>query len=134
MKEKKENTSNINLFVKVLCILVAILFLSAFTAGLVTYDYDNKLQIEKQKYDNLMDLCSNKISDLKFNLSVCNNARDQFKMYYEDKYNKPFEAIDGVKGLAYGDYIVVWTKDKTITEVLNTCTHEYAHNELGLKD
>ncbi len=37
-------------------------------------------------------------------------------------------------GLAYGNYIVVWTKDRTITQTLETCTHEYAHNNLGLKD
>ena len=37
-------------------------------------------------------------------------------------------------GAAFGDFIMVRTYGRTISDVLETCTHEYAHNNLGLKD
>lgn len=62
------------------------------------------------------------------------DAQEQWDMYYEnDNWDKYYNAtLTGVWGLAHGDYITVWTKDRTITQVLETCTHEYAHNNLNL--
>ena len=44
-------------------------------------------------------------------------------------------ASDGAVGLAYvnGDVFCVYTKDRTITEILNTCGHEFYHNQ-GMRD
>jgi len=58
----------------------------------------------------------------------------QFEMYYNEKYNAEFDHHNGVLGLAFGDYISVWTRGRDIMAVLETCTHEYAHNEFGLED
>lgn len=61
-------------------------------------------------------------------------AIDSFRMYYDEKYKANFNSKNGVYGLAFGEYIAVWTKNRNITAVLDTCTHEYAHNNLGLED
>ena len=54
-------------------------------------------------------------------------------MYYNEKYDTPFKYSNTtIEGLAFGDFISVWTKNKTITEVLEICTHEYAHNNLDM--
>lgn len=45
-----------------------------------------------------------------------------------------FDTNRKVLGLAYGPYFIVWTEGRNIEQVLETCTHEYAHNNLGLKD
>ena len=56
-----------------------------------------------------------------------------FEMYYNEKYNTPFKYSNTtIEGLAFGDFIAVWTKNKTITEVLEICMHEYAHNNLDM--
>lgn len=39
-----------------------------------------------------------------------------------------------IVGLAYGDYFMVWTKNRTIIDTIETCTHEYSHNNLRLDD
>jgi len=40
-----------------------------------------------------------------------------------------------VSGIAFGDrYFCVWAKGLPITEVLNTCAHEWAHTHEGLID
>lgn len=74
--------------------------------------------------------------DLKNQMAVYNTSLESFKMYYWSRYNKTFHhnASTMINGLAYGDYIVVWTKDRNIIDVLETCTHEYAHNNLEMKD
>jgi uncharacterized protein YjaZ len=61
---------------------------------------------------------------------------EHFKMYYTEKYGIEYNDSIGdvVDGLAFGDFILVWTKHKTIIDVLEICTHEYAHNNLDMKD
>jgi len=67
---------------------------------------------------------------------VTEEMLDQYKMYLdkEGRAKASRMATNGLLGLAYGDYIVVWTRNRTILEVLETCTHEYAHNNLDLCD
>lgn len=67
-----------------------------------------------------------------------------FKEWYDGVETWQLLALDKVQlgptgkykvlGRAYGDYFCVWTKDRTIADVLETCTHEYGHNNLELAD
>lgn len=56
----------------------------------------------------------------------------QFQMYLNDKYDMGLKPNHQIVGLAFEDYIAVYTKGRTITEVLETCTHEYSHNNLDM--
>jgi len=55
-----------------------------------------------------------------------------FKMYYNEKYGQKFDADKGVLGLAFGDFIAVWTKDQSFADMQDTCAHEWMHNNANM--
>jgi hypothetical protein len=61
---------------------------------------------------------------------------ERFKMYYNETYGEAYNFKNDslIAGIAFGDYITVWTEGKTITDVLEICAHEYAHNNLMMED
>ena len=69
-----------------------------------------------------------------YDLDVLNTKLESFEMYYYGKYGEKLELDYGVSGLAFPDKHIfcVYTKNRTITEVLQTSVHEYSHNELGM--
>lgn len=93
-------------------IVVALLIVTSFLLG-KTVSQSEKLDIIESNY---------------------NNSLESFKMYYVDKYGVEFNYTNGVYGIAYGDFFTVWSRGRNITAVLDTCVHEYAHNNLGLRD
>ena len=56
---------------------------------------------------------------------------EKFDLFYLDRNQQEFHGGE-VTGLAYGDFFAVWTKGRSIQEVMGTCLHEYAHNELDM--
>lgn len=46
---------------------------------------------------------------------------------FEDR----FINTKGITGLNYGDYFCVWAKDRTYSQVIETCNHEWLHHRWG---
>lgn len=65
-----------------------------------------------------------------------NDMREEYSIFLNstDINASELKNSEGFGGMAYGDYFCVWTKDQNITHTLEICTHEYAHNNLGLLD
>ena len=59
---------------------------------------------------------------------------ESFQMYYYDQYGQKLENEYGLNGLAFPEEHIfcVYTKDRTITEVLETSAHEYGHTNLDM--
>lgn len=56
----------------------------------------------------------------------------QFEMYYEKEFNRKFndsDGINGITGIAHLDkgFFCVYVKDRTYSEVIETCNHEWLH-------
>ena len=56
---------------------------------------------------------------------------EKFEMFYLDRNKQDFQGGE-VTGLAYGDFFAVWSKGRSIQEVMGSCLHEYAHNEFNM--
>ena len=58
---------------------------------------------------------------------------ERYKLFAPE-YSQEFEEGITIDGVAFynGSYLKVWTKGRTITQVLETCTHEYAHLNLDM--
>ena len=72
---------------------------------------------------------------LVYSVEKYQDLKISFDMYYFDKYKTMLGLQkDGyfVLGLAFGDFITVYTRGRNIVDVLDTCTHEYAHNNLDM--
>jgi len=65
-------------------------------------------------------------------MAECDDHVQSMRMFSMQQYN--FSNVQPVDGLAFGDYFAVWTKNRTVSDVLETCAHEYAHNNLGMND
>lgn len=85
-------------------------------------------EVHEQNYINKVNEQNARIRQLE--------ADNQNLMMYSNA-NRTQELRDArqvVTGLAFGKYFCVWTEGRNITSVLDTCTHEYAHNNLRMKD
>lgn len=52
---------------------------------------------------------------------------EKFGMFYLERNNELFKEGE-ITGLYFGDYIAVWTKDRSWEEIMRTCNHEWAHS------
>jgi hypothetical protein len=66
-----------------------------------------------------------------------NDTIESLKLYFIlQNFTNNFTAVNGVGGLAYknANAFCVYTKDKGVMDVMDTCIHEYGHTNLNLDD
>jgi len=108
-------------------------------------DYKVNMQVRAVEYKDLEDYCYNisrTLEDRYYNMSIdlYNTSLElhNVKMFcHERNLTAPMELTNENKmvlGLAFGDTFLIYTVNRTITQVLEACAHEYAHNKFGLLD